>query len=137
MRALLVALLALPLAAGADEYQAVRTLPAGTVLSQSDLTLVPTARPGPPAADLVGKQLRVAAYAGRAITPGQLDTPTLVARNQIVTLAYDRASLRIQTEARALGAGGAGDVIRVMNLSSRVTLDGRINSDGTVSVVQR
>ena len=58
-------------------------------------------------------------------------------RNQVVTLRYERAGLSIETEGRALGAGGEGDVIRVMNLSSRATLMARINADGSATVAQR
>ena len=42
--------------------------------------------------------------------------------------------LRILTEGRALARGGVGDVIRVMNLSSRTTVSGRIAADGSVHV---
>ena len=59
-----------------------------------------------------------------------------VKRNQIVTLAYEKAALRIEAEGRALGAGGIGEVIRVMNSTSRVTVSGRIAADGTVVVEQ-
>ena len=65
-----------------------------------------------------------------------LTAPTAVKRNQIVTLAYEKAALRIEAEGRALGAGSIGEVIRVMNSASRVTVSGRIAADGTVVVEQ-
>lgn len=136
MRVLLVLAL-MPAAALADDLVATRNLPAGTILSAEDLAVTPGPRPGLVPAEAVGKQLRTAVYEGRAISKGQLTTPTLVSRNQLVTLAYENAALRIETEGRALGAGGEGDVIRVMNLSSRATLMARINADGTVTVAQR
>ncbi len=126
-----------PLAAAADESVAARTLPAGTILTAADVALAPTPRAGPLPPDVIGRQTRVAIYQGRPILAAQLATPTLVARNQLVTLAYESAALRIETEGRALGAGGAGDVIRVMNLSSRATISARINPDGTVTVASR
>lgn len=133
--ALLLALA--PVAATADEITATRTLAAGTILSSADLVVTPSARVGLMPAEAIGKQLRVAVYEGRPISPGQLAAPTLVSRNQLVTLAYENAALRIETEGRALGAGGEGDIIRVMNLSSRTTLMARINADGTATVAQR
>ena len=134
----LILILALfPLSLAADEITAARTLPAGTVLADADLVVAPTARVGLSPADAVGKQLRIAVYQGRAIGAGHLTTPTLVSRNQLITLVYDSAALRIETEGRALGAGGEGDVIRVMNLSSRATLMARINADGSATVAQR
>lgn len=132
---LLIALL--PLSVAADELTAVRNLPAGTILTEADVALAPSPRIGLTPAEAVGKQLRTAAYQGRPIQAGQLASPTLVSRNQVVTLAYESPALRIETEGRALGAGGAGDVIRVMNIASRATLSARINPDGTVTVAQR
>lgn len=133
--ALILALL--PLSVAADEIAAARTMPAGTLLTDADLAVIVSSNAGLTPAEAVGKQLRTAVYQGRTIARGQLSAPVLVARNQLVTLAYENAALRIETEARALGAGGAGDVIRVMNLSSRATLNARINADGTVTVAQR
>ncbi|HRO14824.1 MAG TPA: flagellar basal body P-ring formation chaperone FlgA [Paracoccus sp. (in: a-proteobacteria)] len=132
---LLIALL--PLSAAADGLEAARTLPAGTVLGAADVTVVPSDRAGLSPAEAIGRQTRIAIYEGRPIVAGNLTVPTLVARNQTVTLVYESAALRIETEGRALGAGGAGEVIRVMNVSSRATLNARINADGTLTVTQR
>ena len=134
---LILILALLPLSVAADELTATRNLPAGTILTEADLGVSPSPRIGPTPAEAVGKQLRTAAYQGRPIQAGQLASPTLVSRNQIVTLAYESTALRIETEGRALGAGGAGDVIRVMNIASRATLTARINPDGSVTVAQR
>ena len=134
---LIVILALLPLSVAADELTATRNLPAGTVLTEADLAVAPSARTGLTPADAIGKALRTAAYQGRPIQAGQLTTPTLVTRNQLITLAYESPALRIETEGRALGAGGAGDVIRVMNIASRTTLSARINPDGTATVAQR
>ena len=127
----------LPGSALADGLVAARVLPAGTILTASDVASSPGAGTGLTPDQAIGLQLRSAVYAGRPITAAHLTTPTLVSRNQIVTLSYDSAALRIETEGRALGAGGAGDVIRVMNLASRATLNARINPDGSLSVAQR
>ncbi len=136
MRMLLLLAL-LPGAALADGLVAARVLPAGTVLTAADIIAPAAGGNGLSAEQAIGQQLRSAVYQGRPITAAHLTTPTLVSRNQIVTLAYDNAALRIETEGRALGAGSAGDVIRVMNLASRATLSARINPDGTLSVAQR
>lgn len=136
MRALiLLALLAGP--ADAASVVAARTLAAGTVIGAGDV-LVSTAGEGPadPAA-VIGRQVRTAIYEGRPVTPGNLTTPTLVTRNALVTVTYTRDGLSISTEGRALGQGGAGDVIRVLNIASRATISALINPDGTLSVVTR
>ncbi|MBV0891812.1 flagellar basal body P-ring formation chaperone FlgA [Paracoccus sp. Z118] len=113
---------------------AARSVPAGTVLTAADLTL---GLGGIDPALAIGQQTRVALYEGRAIGAGHLTRPTLISRNQVVTLRYESAGLRIETEGRALGEGAAGEVVRVMNLSSRAMLNARINPDGTLSVAER
>lgn len=137
MRWLIPFVALVPATALADDLVATRNLPAGTILTAADVTVAASPRPGPALADALGHELRTAVYQGRPIQAGQLISPTLVARNQLVTVAYENAALRIETEGRALGAGGAGDVIRVMNLVSRATLIARINADGTLTVAQR
>lgn len=84
--------------------------------------------------DVVGQEARVVLYAGRPIRFGDIGPVSIVERNQIVMLVFHRGGLRIATDARSLGRGGVGDVIRVMNLHSRSTVSGIINADGTVNV---
>ena len=84
--------------------------------------------------DVVGQEARVVLYAGRPIKYGDIGPVSIIERNQIVMLVYKRGGLRIMTDARSLGRGGVGDVIRVMNLTSRTTVSGIIGADGTVTV---
>lgn len=137
MRGLVLLLMLLPQGALAGSVVANRTLPAGTVIAAGDVTLVPDQQGGiEDLAPVLGQQLRVMVYQGRRIDPSALTAPTLVGRNQIVTIAYEKAALRIEAEGRALSAGSAGQVIRVMNNASRVTVSGRVAPDGTVIVRQ-
>lgn len=138
MRALLLiaALIALPAAAPAGSLAALRTLPAGSVIAAGDITLNAALKGGlDDPAQVIGKEARVTIYEGRPILAASIAAPTLVDRNQIVTVGWARGGLSIHAEGRALGRGGAGDVIRVLNIASRVTLSARINPDGTLSVV--
>lgn len=139
MRAIptLALLLALPAPALADALVAARILRSGTVLTAADLRIDPQidgTLTDP--LSVIGHELRVMVSEGRVIEPAFLAAPTLVARNQLVTIAYENAALRIEAEGRALSAGAAGDVIRVMNNASRTTLSGRIAPDGTVIVAR-
>lgn len=134
--ALIVA--ALPVAAQAGTLTALRTLPAGTVIQAQDVAFDPSARSGlDDPADVVGKATRITVYEGRPILASNIVVPTLVDRNETVVIGYSSGGLSIQTEGRALGKGGPGDVIRVLNNASRVTLSARINPDGTLSVLTR
>ncbi|WP_199260824.1 flagellar basal body P-ring formation chaperone FlgA [Paracoccus binzhouensis] len=137
MKALVLLLLMLPQAALAGSVVATRTLPAGTVIAPGDVAIAKD-QPGgvEDVAQVAGQQLRVMVYQGRRIDPSFLTAPTLVGRNQIVTIAYEKSALRIEAEGRALSAGSVGQIIRVMNNASRVTVSGRVAPDGTVVVEQ-
>ena len=85
---------------------------------------------------LVGQEARTAIYPGRPIRIGDVGMPALIDRNQIVTLLYQRNGLSILTEARALSRAAAGETVRVMNMSSRTTVSGMVQANGTVRVLQ-
>jgi flagella basal body P-ring formation protein FlgA len=73
-------------------------------------------------------------YAGRPVRPGDVGPPAIVERNQIVPLVFQSSILRIETEARALARAGEGERIRVLNLTSRAPVTGRVQPDGTILV---
>lgn len=136
---LLIALvmLVLPASAQADVIVAARTIRAQTILSAQDLVIkqgdsVDAVLPE----DLIGQETRVSLYAGRPIRISDVGPPAVVDRNQIVPLIYDRNGLRIATEGRSLSRAGPGEYIRVMNMSSRTTVSGRVMPDGRVLVSQ-
>jgi flagella basal body P-ring formation protein FlgA len=131
---LIFALLAGP--ALAESVVATRTIRAQTVIVPEDLAMVDARLPGAldSPALAVGQEARVAIYAGRPVRAQDLGSPTLVDRNQLVTLIYQSGGLAISTEGRALARGSAGDVVRVMNLASRTTVSGRVGANGTILV---
>ncbi len=120
----------------ADVLVPLRTIRAQSLVSASDFRVERVDMAGAfPVADTVdGLEARVALYAGRPVRAGDLGPPALVGRNDIVTLVFARTGLQIATEGRALARGGVGDTVRVMNLSSRTTVFGRVLENGTVEV---
>jgi flagella basal body P-ring formation protein FlgA len=129
-------LLAMAGPAAAESLVATRTIRARTLVLPDDVVLVSTELPGAlsdPAA-AVGLEAKVAIYPGKPLHPGDLGPPTLVERNQTVTLIYLAGGLAISTEGRALARGAEGDEVRVMNLGSRNTVTGRVGPDGEVYV---
>ena len=128
--------LLIPAFAQAETLVASRTLRSHSLVSPSDLAVIADTVPGalthPDQA--IGMETRVILYAGRPIRPGDIGPVALIERNQIVTLRYDAGGLSIVTEARALGRAGAGDALRVMNLSSRTTVTGVVTPAGDVVV---
>jgi flagella basal body P-ring formation protein FlgA len=136
IRALALLLVASP--AAADTVYAARTIRAQAIIMPADVALRDTDVPD--AADhpdlVVGMEARVALYAGRPIRPGDVGPPAIVGRNDIIPLVFNNGVITITTEGRALGRGGPGDRIRVMNLASRTTVSARILPDGSAQVSQ-
>lgn len=120
----------------ADMLVAARTLRPQSILQPGDVMLVPGVAGGVLSSEeeALGQETRVVLYEGRAIRATDVGPVTLVERNQIVPLAYRSGALTILTDGRALDRGGAGDVIRVMNLSSRSTVTGIVTADGYIRV---
>jgi len=139
LHALLLLTLALALAAARPAAQTVvarNPIPSKSVVDALDVHLVEETVPGAfrAVADVVGLEARVTIYPGRALRQGDVGPPALVERNQVVTLRYAAGGLLIETEGRALDRAGAGDRLRVMNLSSRTTVTGRVTDTGIVEV---
>ncbi len=120
----------------ADVVVPTQTIRANTMLGPQDLTVKSGHIPGAfdRVSALIGQETRVTLYAGRPIRPNDVGPPAVVDRNQLVQLVYAHNGLSILTEARALGRGGVGDRIRVMNLTSRTQVTGTIHADGSVHV---
>lgn len=132
----LLALLLMAAPAGAETIGAARTIRAQEIIGPDDLLLrdIEVAGGTADAALLIGQEARVALYAGRPVRTGDVGPPAIVERNGILPLVYERNGLRIMTEGRALDRAGAGEVIRVMNLSSRSTVSARITEEGVARV---
>lgn len=126
----------LPVPACADALVTNRVIKAGEVILAEDLSVVDATIPGTVSdPSLVsGQEARVMLYPGRPLREAQFGPPTVITRNQVVALLYVAGALAITAEGRALDRGAVGDVIPVVNLSSRNTVHGRVMPDGTVHV---
>lgn len=131
--ALAIAAASLAWPAPAQEVVAARTLRPGDLVAAADLALGPEGEPADIDA-LAGLEIKRAVYRGRAVTAGDLGPPTLVRRNERVTLSFAEAGLQIRTEGRAMEDGAEGDPIRVMNMDSRQTVIGTVRGPGHVEV---
>jgi flagellar basal body P-ring formation protein FlgA len=129
-------LMMFPCMASAESLIAVRTIPAQSIIAADDVSLVDAVMEGAvlTAAAAIGQEARVTIFAGRAVLQADLGPAAMVDRNQLVPLRFQAGALAIMTEGRALERGAEGDVIRIMNLSSRLTVTGRVMADGSVNV---
>lgn len=133
---LLLALCCLASQAVAETIIAAHTIRAQSILTAQDLLVKDVNVPGAAVSpdQVVGKEARVTLYAGRPIRLGDVGTPAVVDRNQIVPLVFNSAGLTITAEGRALQRAGAGEFVRIMNIASRQTVMGLVLADGRVIV---
>jgi len=136
MKLLLILAIAVPVPAAADMIVAARTIRANHVITAQDLAVQRGDAAGIAAdpAEVIGQEARVALYAGRPVRLTDVGPPAVIERNAIVPLVYEQNGLRITTEGRSMSRAGAGERVRVMNLSSRTTVSGRALADGRVLV---
>ncbi len=81
---------------------------------------------------LIGRVVRRTVYVGQAIRPDNTESPRLVGRNQVVSVRYIDGPLEITISGRALGEGGEGDTVEVMNLKTRQLIQGVVTKDGWI-----
>lgn len=86
------------------------------------------------AAELVGQEAVRPLAAGKAINKLHVRIAPLISRNQLVTLIYKRGGVTLTGTAQALEDGQAGQTIRIVNPSTRSTLNGVVGKDGSVEV---
>jgi flagella basal body P-ring formation protein FlgA len=137
IRALALALcLAAATSAAAQSVVPTRAIRAQTLIGPDDVALAEEAVPGALAdlADVIGREARVTLYTGRPIRPDQVGAPAVVERNALVRMTYRDGQLAIVAEGRALDRAGPGDLVRVMNLTSRQIVTGLVTPAGTIEV---
>lgn len=122
--------------APADIIVAARTIRAQSVITSQDIAVKPGQIAGIAAqpSEVIGQETRVAVYAGRPLRLADIGPPAVIERNQIVPLIYEYGGLHIVAEGRSLTRAGAGERVRVMNLTSRATVTGRTGPNGRVFV---
>lgn len=117
--------------ATAGDLVAARTLRVGTVLTAADIRLA-TDQAMPDG--VIGREIRRAVYAGRSISLSDLGPPTLIRRNDVVTMIYQVGRLGLRTQGRSMGSGGMGEVIEILNLDTRLKVRGTIVGPERVEV---
>lgn len=124
------------LAVGAQTVVAAHGIRARSIITSEDLAVLEKNTVGGIAemADVIGQEARVNLYTGRVIRASEIGTPAILERNQLVIMVYNIGLLSISAEGRVLGRAGVGELVRVMNLDSRLTVTGRVRSDGTIEV---
>ena len=136
IRRIVIPLLLLASGAAAETLTAARVVRPNAIITSGDVAVGAVGVPGALAADadIIGMEAKTTLYPGRPIMPAHVGPAALVERNQPITLIFRQGGLTIFADARALSRGAVGDVVRVMNLSSRTTVSGRVLPNGRVEV---
>ena len=84
--------------------------------------------------EVVGKAARLTLLPGRPIPLRGIVNPRVVVNGAEVKLVYIDGGLSIMTTGAALQDGTIGEMVKVRNTDSGVTILGRVMPDGTVRV---
>jgi flagella basal body P-ring formation protein FlgA len=116
----------------------VRRIAKGDILRARDLEIVrlPAARVSRSAivdpADMVGLEAGRTLAAGRPVPASSVGAPELVTRNARVTIVLETANMRLTALGRAMESGAEGEIVRVQNLQSRITIDAVVSGENRV-----
>ena len=145
--ALMVGLVALaPQAALSQQGHAV--VPTGTIFPGDTITrervtevLVTNPNLAPGYAEsiqtVVGKVSKRTLVAGRTIQVGDLRDPFAIQRGATIRIVYSMGGMNLSASGTAVEDGMAGEIVRVRNRDTGVTISGTAMQDGTVEVFQK
>jgi len=88
-----------------------------------------------PAADVTGFAAKRALRAGQPLRNGDLMKPELVQKNDTVTLHYEVPGIVLTMRGKALDSGAEGDLVSVLNVESKRTIQGIVTGPGRVTIL--
>lgn len=124
----------LPAYAHASEVTANTILRRGTILTAQNISESATDASNDNLQAYIGQELNRTVYAGHTIDISYVRAPTLIKRNAQINMVYSFGALQVTAKGRALQMGGKGDLISVMNLSSRKKITATITGVDMVEV---
>lgn len=85
-------------------------------------------------ADVVGKSARQTLRPGLPLTANDVQRPVLVAKGALVTMVLKMPQMSLTSQGRAIQNGAEGEMIRITNTQSNMTVEGRVEGPNLVSV---
>jgi flagella basal body P-ring formation protein FlgA len=116
-------------------------LAAAAIVKDADLAVErrPKAKVGSDALgsahDAIGFAVRAGIRAGAPLRRADLMKPQMVHRDDSVTLVYEVPGILLTTRGKALEAGAEGDVINILNVQSKRTVQGTVTGPNRVSIL--
>jgi flagella basal body P-ring formation protein FlgA len=112
-----------------------RAIAAGEVLKASDVMIERRPKTDVIAIeDVLGFAAKRALKAGQVIRAGDVIKPELVGRNETVTISFEVPGMTLSIRGTALEAGALGDVVNVVNIQSKRTIQATVSGRGRVTV---
>jgi flagella basal body P-ring formation protein FlgA len=117
-----------------------RPIQSGAVLKEADFKFMrrPKAEHAPnvvtDAAQAIGLAARRTLRPGELLRQTDLAKPEIIARNDSVTITYEVPGIMVNLRGKALEAGAKGDIINVLNINSKKTIQATVVGPGHVSV---
>jgi len=118
---------------------AMRSLTRGEVIKEGDVTIERRPRSEftespAPVVDIVGRAVRGNVRAGQLLRAVDVMKPEIVKRNEMVMLHYEMPGLALTMRGQAMDGGGEGDVVNVLNPSTKKTIQAIVTAAGHVTV---
>ncbi len=124
-----------------EVYVPARTLSTGEMIAEADLQILSV-----PARDLssnavvdlkslVGMEVKRTLKEGTIIRKNAIAAPILVYKKELVTLTVETNQMRLTAQGQAMDDGAMGDVIRVMNLTSKKVISAVVSGKQSATVV--
>ena len=85
--------------------------------------------------EIIGMTPRKIIRGNTPIAHSDLDKPVMVERGELVTMNLSNGAIKITALAKALEAGTKGDIIRLMNIDSKRTIEAKITGARTATVI--
>lgn len=120
---------------------ATRPLARGDMVKQSDIAIERrpksefSSEPPASASDIVGLAARSTVRAGQGLRNSDLMKPEIVKKNEMVLLHYEVPGIVLTMRGQALELGTEGDMVNVLNISSKRTIQGVITGPGRVTIL--
>jgi flagellar basal body P-ring formation protein FlgA len=117
-----------------------RPLARGDIVKQNDISVERrpksefASEPPASAADLVGRAARSNVRAGQGLRTSDVMKPEVVKKNEMVLLHYEVPGIVLTMRGQALESGTEGDMVNVLNIQSKRTIQGVITGPGRVTI---
>jgi flagella basal body P-ring formation protein FlgA len=120
-----------------------RDLPRNATITEGDLNFVTMNEGDVPAqtvldaGEIVGRLTKRAVNAGQGLRGYDIARAIAVARGKVVTIIFSAPMIKLTAQGQATENGGVGDVIRVLNLKSNVTVTAQVIDAHTVRIISQ